>query len=57
VSLLQRKLGIGYQRAARLIDELEAMQIIGPYNESKAREVIADRAYLDNLKSGKINKP
>lgn len=56
VSLLQRKLGVGYQRAARLIDDLEAMQIIGPYNESKAREVLADRTYLDKLKTGKIGK-
>jgi S-DNA-T family DNA segregation ATPase FtsK/SpoIIIE len=57
VSLLQRKLGIGYQRAARLIDELEAMKVIGSYNESKAREVLADRAFLENLKNGKISKP
>jgi S-DNA-T family DNA segregation ATPase FtsK/SpoIIIE len=56
VSLLQRKLGIGYQRAARLIDELEAMKIIGSYNESKAREVLADKSFLENLKSGKIGK-
>jgi S-DNA-T family DNA segregation ATPase FtsK/SpoIIIE len=56
VSLLQRKLGIGYQRAARLIDELEAMSVIGPYNESKARDVLADKSFLENLKSGKIPK-
>jgi len=56
VSLLQRKLGIGYQRAARLIDDLEAMNIIGPYNESKARDVIADRSFLEHVKNGKIPK-
>ncbi|MFH1701538.1 MAG: DNA translocase FtsK [Candidatus Zixiibacteriota bacterium] len=56
VSLLQRKLGIGYQRAARLIDELEEMKIIGPYNESKARDVLVDKAFLENIKNGKYSK-
>jgi len=40
VSLLQRRLGIGYQRAARLIDRLEEAGIVGPYDGSKAREVL-----------------
>ncbi|MEZ5359209.1 MAG: DNA translocase FtsK 4TM domain-containing protein [Candidatus Zixiibacteriota bacterium] len=56
VSLLQRKLGIGYQRAARLIDELEEKQIIGSYNESKARDVLVDLQFLEGLKNGKISK-
>jgi len=56
VSLLQRKLGVGYQRAARIIDDLEAMKIIGPYNESKARDVLVDKSFVENLKSGKIGK-
>lgn len=56
VSLLQRKLGIGYQRAARLIDELEEMKIIGTYNESKARDVLVDKAFLENIKNGKYSK-
>ena len=38
-SLLQRRFGIGYNRAARLIDLLEEKGIIGPVNGSKAREV------------------
>lgn len=38
-SWLQRKLGIGYSRAAKLIDLLEAKGIVGPANGSKAREV------------------
>lgn len=40
VSLLQRRLGIGYQRAARLIDKLEETGIVGAYDGSKAREVL-----------------
>ena len=38
-SFLQRKLGIGYSRAARIIDMLEDKGVIGPQNGSKAREV------------------
>ncbi|RKX19624.1 MAG: hypothetical protein DRP51_07095, partial [Candidatus Zixiibacteriota bacterium] len=49
VSLLQRKLGIGYQRAARLIDKLEEAKIVSAYDGSKAREVLVDRAFLDEL--------
>lgn len=40
VSLLQRSLGIGYGRAARLIDYMEEDGIVGPYSGSKAREVL-----------------
>jgi S-DNA-T family DNA segregation ATPase FtsK/SpoIIIE len=46
VSLLQRRLAVGYQRAARLIDQLEAAGIVGPYDGSKAREVLVDQNYL-----------
>jgi len=53
VSLLQRKLGIGYQRAARLIDKLEEAKIVSPYDGSKARDVLVDRAFLEELKASR----
>ena len=40
VSVLQRRLGIGYPRAARLIDELEKAKVIGPFEGSKPRKIL-----------------
>ncbi|MBW3518642.1 DNA translocase FtsK [Flavobacterium sp. NKUCC04_CG] len=49
-SLLQRKLKLGYNRAGRIIDQLEAAGIVGPFEGSKARSVaISDLAALDNF--------
>ena len=49
VSLLQRRLGIGYQRAARLIDKLELAGIVSTFDGSKAREVLVDQAYIETI--------
>jgi S-DNA-T family DNA segregation ATPase FtsK/SpoIIIE len=48
-SLLQRRLKVGYSRAGRLIDELEMTGIIGPFDGSKARQVLVDEAYLGEM--------
>ncbi len=49
-SLIQRKLKLGYNRAGRLIDQLEAAGIVGPFEGSKAREVlIKDETSLEQL--------
>ncbi len=42
ISLLQRRLKVGYSRAARLVDELEDAGIVGPYDGSKARQVLIE---------------
>ena len=49
ISLLQRRLKIGYSRAARLIDELEAAGVVGSFDGSKAREVLVDDSYLNEM--------
>ncbi|CAM3253359.1 FtsK/SpoIIIE family DNA translocase [Rhodothermus bifroesti] len=56
VSLLQRRLSIGYTRAARIIDQLEAAGIVGPFEGSKARRVLVQseaelEAMLRSLRS------
>jgi S-DNA-T family DNA segregation ATPase FtsK/SpoIIIE len=50
VSLLQRKLSVGYARAARIVDQLEQAGVVGPFEGSKARQVlIADDLQLDQF--------
>jgi len=49
ISLLQRRLKIGYSRAARLIDELEAAGFVGGFDGSKARDVLINEEQLQEL--------
>ena len=54
-SLIQRKLKLGYNRAGRIIDQLEAAGIVGPFEGSKARQVLVSDIYaLDQLLSNEI---
>jgi len=49
-SLIQRKFSIGYNRAGRIIDQLEAAGVVGPFEGSKARQVlIVDEVSLEQL--------
>lgn len=56
-SFLQRKLKLGYNRAGRIVDQLEAAGIIGPFEGSKAREVLCkDMMQLDGILQNLRNK-
>ncbi|MFC1514638.1 DNA translocase FtsK [Candidatus Omnitrophota bacterium] len=49
-SLLQRRMRVGYTRAARLLDLMEQEGVVGPFQGSKAREILADREeYLKEI--------
>lgn len=57
VSLLQRCLGIGYGRAARLIDYMAEDGIVGDYNGSQAREVLYTMEQWESLRDGGVLEP
>ncbi|MGH7642946.1 MAG: DNA translocase FtsK [Candidatus Dormibacteria bacterium] len=48
-SLLQRKLNVGYTRAARLVDQLADARVVGPYEGSKSREVLMNLAEFEQM--------
>lgn len=51
VSLLQRRLRIGYARAARVIDKLETLGIVGAFRCSKSREILITKDQWQKLRS------
>ncbi len=54
VAMFQRKFKIGYQRAARLIDQMEQFKIIGPYEGTKPRQVLITRQEFNEMR---MNNP
>lgn len=54
VSILQRRMRLGYTRAARIIDAMEAEGLVGPFEGSKPRRILVDRsAWLRDLTGGR----
>ena len=56
-SLLQRQMSIGYAKAARLLDQLEELGVVGPFNGSQPREVLPYDEPDDNNMSGNEGDP
>lgn len=52
VSMLQRRLKLGYARAARIVDEMEERGIVGPFQGSKPRSILVTKEQWEAMKSG-----
>ena len=51
-SMLQRRLKLGYSRAARLVDQMEERRIVGPFEGSKPRQLLITRAQWQEMQMG-----
>ena len=51
ITLLQRKLRLGYAKAARIMDELERLKIVGPPDENGNRKVLISQSQLAGIKT------
>ena len=56
-SFLQRKLKLGYSRAARLVDQLEEDGILGPADGSKPRKALVDLDFLERMDEQDLTGP
>ena len=52
VSMLQRRLKLGYARAARIVDEMEEKGIVGPFQGSKPRSILVTKEQWETMRSG-----
>ena len=57
VSMLQRRLKLGYSRAARLVDQMEERGYVGPFEGSKPRQLLIDKVKWQELKMAKAPAP
>ena len=57
VSLLQRRLKLGYARAARIVDQMEEIGVVGPFEGSKPRQILMTRAEWQQTRLGKTAEP
>lgn len=57
VSMLQRRLKLGYSRAARLVDQMEERGVVGPFEGSKPRQLLIDKAKWQELQMSKQPQP
>lgn len=56
VSMLQRRLKLGYARAARIVDEMEERGIVGPFQGSKPRSILVTKEQWEQMRNGKLEQ-